>query len=230
MKMHDESRQSGSETPPRGWLSDLDEVSRVSEILFGLFMALTFTGSLSVVSEAGEVRTMWVAALGCNLAWGLVDAAMYLVRTSTERTRVAMLMAHVRASTQPEQGRALLVQVLPDRLVALAGEDWIEALRRRALAAPPLPREVVRLNGRDWLTAAGVFGLVVLATLPPVLPFVLVADATLAIRLSNLLALLMLFAGGWRLARYAGRSPWQGGFRMCVFGVLIVAAVIALGG
>ena len=68
----------------------LSPVDRVSELLFGLFMALTFTGAVSV-AEAGrdEIRTMFIAALGCNLAWGLVDAVMYVVRTVTERGKVA---------------------------------------------------------------------------------------------------------------------------------------------
>ena len=54
----------------------LDPIDRVSEVLFGLIMVLTFTGSLSV-AEAGhsEVRTMLVGALGCNLAWGIIDAS-----------------------------------------------------------------------------------------------------------------------------------------------------------
>ena len=54
----------------------LEPIERVSEVLFGLIMVLTFTGSLSV-AEAGreDVRTMLIGALGCNLAWGIIDAA-----------------------------------------------------------------------------------------------------------------------------------------------------------
>src|SRR6266404_689606 len=66
----------------------LSPVDRVSEMLFGLFMALTFVGAVSV-AEAGRehIRDMLVAALGCNLAWGLVDAMMYVVRAVTDRGR-----------------------------------------------------------------------------------------------------------------------------------------------
>ncbi len=63
----------------------LDPVERVSEMCFGLFMALTFVGAVSISSAQHEKRTMLYAALGCNLAWGLVDAVMYLVRTITYR-------------------------------------------------------------------------------------------------------------------------------------------------
>ena len=66
----------------------LDPIDRISEILFGLLMAVTIVGSLSIATAGGdEVRTVLIAALGCNLAWGLVDAVMYLVRTVTEKTR-----------------------------------------------------------------------------------------------------------------------------------------------
>jgi hypothetical protein len=49
----------------------LEPDERIAEVLFGLIMVLTFTGSLSV-AEAGrdDVRTMLIGAPGCNLALG----------------------------------------------------------------------------------------------------------------------------------------------------------------
>ena len=47
----------------------LSPVDRVSELLFGLFMALTFVGAVSVAqSGRAEIRATLAAALGCNLA------------------------------------------------------------------------------------------------------------------------------------------------------------------
>jgi hypothetical protein len=74
-------------TPRKGVL---DPVERVSEVVFGVLMALSFTGALSVATAGREeVRTMMLTALGCNLAWGLTDAVMYLVGTVVERSRQA---------------------------------------------------------------------------------------------------------------------------------------------
>ena len=58
----------------------LEPHERISEVLFGLIMVLTFTGSLSV-AQAGrdDVRAMLIGALGCNLAWGIIDAVFYYV-------------------------------------------------------------------------------------------------------------------------------------------------------
>ena len=64
----------------------LDPIDRVSEVLFGLIMVLTFTGSLSV-AEAGrdDVRAMLIGALGCNLAWGIIDGILYLMGCLAEK-------------------------------------------------------------------------------------------------------------------------------------------------
>ena len=63
----------------------LDPIERACEILFGVIMVLTFTGSISVAEGgATETRTVLAAAIGCNLAWGIVDAAMYLMANFAE--------------------------------------------------------------------------------------------------------------------------------------------------
>jgi hypothetical protein len=82
-------------------------------MLFGLLMALTFTGAVSV-AESGNaaIRTMFLAALGCNLAWGLVDAVMYLVRAVTERGRLITLVREVQGASDERAGRAVVAQSL----------------------------------------------------------------------------------------------------------------------
>ena len=66
----------------------LEPTERFSEILFGLIMVLTFTGSLSVATSGREdVKAMIIGAIGCNLAWGIVDAIMYVMNSLAERGR-----------------------------------------------------------------------------------------------------------------------------------------------
>ena len=70
----------------------------------------------------------------------------------------------------------------------------------------------------------------VCATFPLVVPFIVLEQAALAIRLSNGVGVAVLFIAGWVLARYAGAKPWQGGVAMAITGALLIAAIIALGG
>lgn len=165
----------------------LDPLSRVSEVLFGLIMALTITCTISA-AEAGrnELRTVLFGAIGCNVAWGIVDGAMYLLNVLTTR------------------GREFIVN-------GRAGEP------------PSLTRE-------DWIGAAAVFVLVCGSTFPVVLPFVLFDNLRVAMRASNAIAIALLFASGFALARYGGFHPWRTGFSMVALGVVLVAITIALGG
>jgi hypothetical protein len=210
----------------------LSLVDRVSEALFGLLMALSFVGAVSVAeSGQAEIREMFVAALGCNLAWGLVDAVMYLVRTITERGRALSLARAVRGKADdPPAGRELLERALSGGGAAqLLATDEIEAIRTRILA---LPDEGTRpkLNFRDLLAAVGIFLIVVAVTFPVVLPFAMLDDVGLAKNVSRGIALVMLFFGGMRLGGHAGYGSWKVGFMMAGLGTALVLAINALGG
>jgi hypothetical protein len=209
----------------------LSTVERVSEMCFGLYMAITFAGAMQVITpHGGEVRTMVVTALGCNLAWGLVDAVMYLVRTLTERARTLNLALKVRAAPDPAAGRAAVEEALSQVAAKLVSETEIEAVRARIAGLPELP-EKPHLNSRDALAAVLIFFIVVAATFPIVLPFVFIDDVATAKWVSRLLALGMLFMGGRSLGRHAGYTTGvQTGFSMMGLGAALIVAIMALGG
>jgi len=71
---------------------------------------------------------------------------------------------------------------------------------------------------------------VVLATLPPTIPFLLVDEAQRALRLSNAVAVVSLFVAGYGLGKATGVRAWLLGLAMVVLGALLVALTIALGG
>lgn len=118
---------------------------------------------------------MLAAALGCNLAWGLVDAVMYLVRTITDRGRALTLVLSVRGA-DAESGRALLNNALSKTAAGIITDTEVEAIRGRIVARQSVP-ERPKLTGNDLLTALAVFLLVVASTFPVALPFVLIKDA-----------------------------------------------------
>lgn len=208
----------------------LDPVERVTEVIFGLLMAMTFTGTISVATAGQEAeRTMMIAALGCNLAWGLADAVMYLLRTLIERVRNRTLRASLCGASDAATGQALIAEALPPRLAAVVGTDELESLRRRVLEYASMPLQP-RLGRDDFKGAVGVFLLVVFSTFPLVVPFLVLDQTVLAVRVSNLVGLGVLFIAGWVLAKYAGAKPWQGAIALAVTGAVLITAIIALGG
>ncbi|RQO57412.1 hypothetical protein DBR47_15375 [Paucibacter sp. KBW04] len=206
----------------------LEPIDRISEVLFGLLMVLSITGSLSVASAGREdVRTMLLAALGCNTAWGLVDAVMFVLRSLVARGHQASLLRRLQACPDAEQARTLIRAELGDLAKSLrpAGLDEIYrwALHQPLDGGP-------RLRLRDLRAALAVFGLVFCSTLPVILPFVFIDQLPLAMRCSGLIGTAMLFVCGYAWARYAGARPLRWGLGMVLLGGAMQGAIIGLGG
>jgi hypothetical protein len=208
----------------------LDPNDRVSEVLFGLIMVLTFTGSLSV-AEAGraEVRTMLVGALGCNLAWGVIDGVFYLMGCLAERGRGLLAFRAVRDASDPAEAQRAVAAALPPLVASILRPAELESMSQRLKALPEPPARA-RLHKDDLLGAAAVFLLVFLSTLPVVIPFAFMKDVTLALRVSNAIAIGMLYVSGHVFARITGRHPVLVGAAMVLFGAILVSLTIALGG
>lgn len=208
----------------------LEPGERSAEVLFALIMTLTFTGTLSVV-DAGrdDVRTMLIGALGCNLAWGIIDGIMYLMSRQSERRGNLMTLHAVRASSDSAQAHALIAGALPPLVASVLRPDELESIRLRLTALPDPPQSVAPTR-RDWLGALAVCLLVFVTTLPLALPFLFMHSVLPAMRVSNAVALVMLFLTGVIYARSVHRPAWLVGSLMVVLGCVLVALTIALGG
>ena len=208
----------------------LEPHERISEVLFGLIMVLTFTGSLSV-AEAGrtEIRTMLVGALGCNLAWGIIDGVLYLMGCLAEKGRNLTTLQAVRQAANPQKAQRLIVGALPPPIASILQPAELETMRQRLQQLPELPARA-RLGVTDWLGALGVFLLVFLSTFPVAVPFMVMKNALLAMRVSNAVAVVLLFLTGVAYGRCVGRSPFGFGVAMVVLGGALVALTLALGG
>jgi len=208
----------------------LDPMERISEVLFALIMVLTFTCSFSV-ADAGreEVRTMLLGALGCNLAWGIIDAVFYLMACFSERGRGLLTLGALQQASSPAEAHQTIASALPPVLVSVLSSSDLETLRERLTHVSNIPQQP-RLTKREWLGALGVFLIVVLSTLPVIIPFALITDARSALRTSNAIAVAMLFVAGYAFGKYAGHRPWRMAMAMVLLGATMVGIAISLGG
>src|SRR5213080_2855704 len=204
----------------------LDPIDRVSEVLFGLIMVLTFTGSLSV-AEAGResIRTMFIGALGCNLAWGIIDGVFYLMGCLAEKGRGLLMFHAVRKATDPKKAQRLIADVLPSVVAGILQPAELESMHRRLQQLPEPPGKA-RLGKEDWLGALGVFLLVFFSTLPVVIPFIFMRNPGPALRVSNVVAIVMLFLTGYLFGRLTGRHAWLVGISMVIVGSILVGLTI----
>jgi hypothetical protein len=208
----------------------LDPIDRVSEVLFGLIMVLTFTGSLSI-AEAGrdDVRAMLIGAIGCNIAWGIIDGLLYLMGILAERGRGLSTFLAVRSAADPQDAQRLIAGALPPVIASILEPAELEAMRQRLVRLPEVPARA-RLTTDDWLGFLGVFLLVFFCTLPVGLPFVFMEQLGPAMRVSNGIAIVMLFATGWLFGGITGRRPLLVGIAMVALGSALVGMTMALGG
>ena len=208
----------------------LDPVDRISEVLFGLIMALTFTGAISAsTSTPDDVRQLLWAAMGCNLAWGLVDGIMNLMGSLLERGHNLTVIRKIKNANSEEVRQQVLSDEIPPFLAELITPEEMQTLgqRMKSLPEPPTKRLI---NSQDIVSFIQIFILVFVCTLPVALPFAFVNDLHLAMRISNGLALLMLFSGGYILAGYAGFKRMPTAINYTLLGLLLVAITMALGG
>ncbi len=206
----------------------LDPISRVSEILFGLIMVLTFTSAISAATDGrDEIRTLLFGAIACNLAWGIVDAVMHLMSALTERGNGLLTIRSVQTAGSPEEAYRVITGAVQPVMASILTREDFERVRQGLLGLRDLPSRP-RLTREDWLGALGIFLLVFSSTFPVAIPFLVVSDAQAALRLSNLVAIVMMFLCGYKLGRFGGYHPWLAGVCMALLGTVLAGLAIVL--
>lgn len=208
----------------------LNPVDRIAEVLFGLIMVLSFTGAISASTDAREdVRELLWAALGCNVAWGLVDAIMYLMNVAIERGHAITVIKKIQASKTPDDAGVILKEEIQPAIAGLMTDKELGELSNR-LKNLPEPTKRNLITGTDLWAGVQIFMLVFLCTFPVAIPFGIFDDLAVAMRASNGVALLLLFTGGFLLAGYAGFRRGVTAVLYTLIGVALVALTMALGG
>ena len=211
----------------------LDPGGIFGEILFGLIMVLTFTlgAGIAVEEGPGAVRAMLIAALGCNVAWGIIDGAMYVMGVLLDRGRRNRMLLALKNIADEDSALAAIGGELDAPLAALTSREERRALYRGiwAISARAQP-EKPRIERDDLLGGLASGLLVVLTALPAAVPFMFKDDALRALRVSNGILLGLLFFCGFFWARFTGVNRWLAGAAMTLIGLLLVAVAILLGG
>lgn len=219
-----------SDDPAKSTKRVLESSERIAEMLFGLIMFLTITGSLRVATAGPEdVRTMLRNALGCNLAWGLIDAVLYCMGRGAEKGRGLVVYRAVRNATDPQQAQRLIADALPSVVASILEPAELESMHQRLKQLPEPPKHV-RLGKEDWLAGLWVFLWVVFSMFPLAIPFLFMHQAAAALRVSNTIAMVMLFVSGYIYGRLTLRNPWSRGIAMVLLGLALVALTKAFGG
>jgi VIT1/CCC1 family predicted Fe2+/Mn2+ transporter len=208
----------------------LSPMERIAEVIYGIIMALTFTGTLSIAkANTTEVREMLLAAIGCNIAWGFVDGVMYVLTNLTTRLRGRTLIRFLRENPKSPEAQKLMADFLPPIITSVLTTDDLNSISRKLQHLPATTTERP-LRPLDFRNGLAIFLFVFLSTFPVAVPFLFTKDVRLALRISNIVAIILMFICGWLLGRYGGSNKLVMGIAIAVIGAILVITTIALGG
>jgi VIT1/CCC1 family predicted Fe2+/Mn2+ transporter len=205
----------------------------LSEILFGLIMTLTFTlgAGILVREDPDAARELLIATVGCNVAWGIIDALMYLAGQRFERGRRARLVDAIRAEVSEEKAVRRVAGEFDELLERVTEEsDRTSLYRKIARSVREGEPSPARLTREDVNGAVASFFLVFFSSIPAALPFAFLDEAWIALRFSNAILIGLLFVVGYRWARHTNLPPMRVGFALMFGGLALVLIAIALGG
>ena len=211
----------------------LDPGSRLGEILFGLIMVLTvtLTAGLTVTEGRAGVRHLLLAAIGSNVAWGIIDASMYIMNAMVVRRGKIRLVEAVQRASDPGAALVLVKDRIEPELQELLGPEKAEAFSKSVL--PHIVGAHIKeriLTKEDFYGALASFWLVFVSCLPAAIPFLIFSEPQIALRVSNFLLIGGLFYVGQKWAAYAGKNRLVFGSAMVAIGLALVGVAILLGG
>jgi VIT1/CCC1 family predicted Fe2+/Mn2+ transporter len=135
----------------------------------------------------------------------------------------------LRKASGTGEAHRIIAGALPPVLAAVCDPADYENIRQK-LAQLPEPPSRPRLARNEWLGALAVAFWVILTTFPVTVPFIFMNDVAHAMRVSNLIAVVLLFITGWTFGCIAEYHPWLSGLAMVIVGSALVALTMALGG
>jgi VIT1/CCC1 family predicted Fe2+/Mn2+ transporter len=175
-------------------------------------------------------------ALGAGIAWGIIDALLYLVVIVYERNRYIHVADDLQKSQDEKSSLGIIQEDLEDSIIGTLDVEDQERIYRDVLGAQrrvgyaDKARGVSSLGREDYLGAFQVFLAMLVATLVVVVPLYVVEPPHVAVIVSNLVALLSLFVVGYLWARHTRINKVKFGVLLAIMGAGIVVITFFLGG
>ena len=92
---------------------------RLVEILYGLVIALTITSAILVVTGGGapDINLMVTTSLGAGIAWGIIDAILYILVAIFQKHRYTRIASKISSAKDESEALATIKEDLEDSLV-----------------------------------------------------------------------------------------------------------------
>ena len=205
---------------------------RLSEALYSLILVLTVISAIeiTIARDQQTSSTILFVALGASVAWGMVDAVVYVLTGLHKRNHQVRVVSRVNKRQKSDAIRQIDDE-LEDSLIGVLDKKERDRIAEQVFAtmqdATPLRQGVTK---DDVLGGIASFLISFIIVLPPLMPFILNLPLDYGIRLSNVIAVAMLFIVGYVSGGLGGMNRIRWALTITVLGVIIVLVTILLGG
>lgn len=232
--------------PPSGWVERVVSnlvapIDALTASIYSILIVLTFTLSVAIAKRwpdteqpipEGFGTELFLAVLGAAVAWGLIDGLMLALLSVLSRGEKHRFLQTLQAAESDDEAVAVIADELDYVLEPIAGES-----KRALLYADVLdhlrdssPRPV-GFQREDLVEGLGTALVAVVAVLPSLVPlWMLRGEPLLALRVSNIVSFVVLFALGYRWGVHAGANRWKTGLVLVLAAAGLTAIAIPLGG
>jgi VIT1/CCC1 family predicted Fe2+/Mn2+ transporter len=203
------------------------------EIISGLFIVLIMINGLKLFSKDSLLinRAFFVLViLVINLIWGIFDGLMLIFTNLLGEGRYNKIISRIKSSDNKIAIETItneLDNTIISRCDKKVKEQIIEMVLKNLFLIPQTAFKKVKIF-KDDIIAAFICILFVLLPCIVILPFfLLINNLTLAILVSNIIGLGLLFVFGYKLGSCTDRNKIITGMIIMLIGLVIIVAAIA---
>ncbi len=207
----------------------LDAGDSLIEVMVGLVLIIGVTSSerIGFIDPDLGVDAVLLTALLVAVVWACIDGGFVLLASWFRQGRLRRL-ARLVAASGPDSTESLaeVRAIAGGALQDLLTPEEVDRVAGMISRSAALQMRRVRLTGDDWIAASAAVLAMLLATLPPVVPYLLPLERDVQTDVSNAIAILTLFWVGWFWARWTDFPRWVAGLLVAGVGMAMVALTV----
>jgi hypothetical protein len=213
-----------------------------AEAIYGVIIVMTFTSVLrgNPVVFKQMLTTIIYSALACCIAWGIADGLFYSWERSYIIKQGNVIIRFSKSAGQGEFAVSLVGDELDDTILRNVPQENRPELYQKLVHYLSVVEERKKMSLRDAATiilgtllistAAGFIVVIPFILMDSKLPFFLTGDIETALKVSNLLGILLFMVGYYWAFSKDLSSKIISGIDTSLIGVIITVVTIVLGG
>ncbi len=187
--------------------------NRLSEWFYGVVMVAAITGLINTgfPPDAETLRYMLIAALGVNVAWGIIDGVTSMYSGLVNRADYLSIANAFRGDRGDPEKRGQVAKMLQGTIVENLPPEEQEKVVDMIGAGDVVTGMKYPATRADWNVAIAIILIDFILIFPVVIPFIVMENVRLAVLLSHSVAIVLVALNAAIWAKYLGLNMVKSG-------------------